>query len=178
VVDYKTRGVEIVKKVYNKKDKNRRLALKDKIEDKVGILKAHPNMISKEVSNYKGFDGLILEGVGLAGNFPINEIDKFTKENKKIHNEIKKLANKIPVIATSQTIYGRINMNVYSTGRLLQEAGVLGNYLDIITETAFIKLSWLLSNYPKHKVKELIHENLHGETSKRTEISWFSIKRF
>ena len=138
---------------------------------KIGILKAHPNMISKEVSNYKGFDGLILEGVGLAGNFPINEIDKFTKENKKIHNEIKKLANKIPVIATSQTIYGRINMNVYSTGRLLQEAGVLGNYLDIITETAFIKLSWLLSNYPKHKVKELIHENLHGETSKRTEIS-------
>ena len=138
---------------------------------KIGILKAHPNMIAKEVFNYNGFDALILEGVGLAGNFPINKIDEFTKENKKIYNEIKKLAKKIPVIATSQTIYGRINMNVYSTGRLLQEAGVLGNYLDMLTETAFIKISWLLSNYPKNKVKELVHENLHGEISKRTEIN-------
>ncbi len=136
---------------------------------KIGILKAHPNMSAKEISNYSNFNGLILEGYGLAGNFPINKIDKFTTENEKNYNEIKKLAKKIPLIATSQTIYGRINMNVYSTGRLLQEAGIIGHNLDIITETAFIKLAWLLSNYPKNKVKELFHENLRGEISKRTE---------
>ena len=135
----------------------------------IGILKAHPNMSSKEISNYSNFDGLILEGFGLAGNFPINKIDKFTAENEKIHNEIKNLAKKLPLVATSQTISGRINMNVYSTGRLLQEAGILGHNLDMITETAFIKLSWLLSNYPKNKIKELFNENLRGEISKRTE---------
>ncbi|MEK6936878.1 MAG: Glu-tRNA(Gln) amidotransferase subunit GatD [Nanoarchaeota archaeon] len=136
---------------------------------KVGILKSHPNMLAKEITNYSNFDGLILEGYGLAGNFPINKIDKFTSENEKIHNELKKLAKKIPLVATSQTIYGRVNMNVYSTGRLLQEAGILGHNLDMLTETAFIKLAWLLSNYPKNKVKELFHENLRGEISKRTE---------
>ena len=137
---------------------------------KIGILKSHPNMSSKEISNYKGFDALILEGYGLAGNFPVNEIDKYTKENKKIFNEIRKLANKMPIIATSQTIFGRINMNVYSTGRLLQEF-IWGNNLDMLTETAFIKISWLLSNYPKNKIKELFHINLRGEISKRSEIN-------
>lgn len=137
---------------------------------KIGILKAHPNMIAKEVSNYKDFDALILEGYGLAGNFPVNKIDNFTKENEKIYKEIEKLAKKIPVIATSQTIYGRTNMNVYSTGRKLQEAGVIGNYLDILTETAFVKIAWLLSNYKKNKIKELFYENLRGEITKRIEI--------
>ena len=136
---------------------------------KIGILKAHPNMSAKEISNYSSFDGLILEGYGLAGNFPINKIDKFTAENEKIYNEIKNLAKKIPLVATSQTIYGRVNMNVYSTGRVLQEAGILGHNLDMLTETAFIKLAWLLSNYPKNKIKELFNENLRGEISKRIE---------
>ncbi len=133
---------------------------------KVGILKAHPNMSAKEVTNYDSFDALILEGTGF-GLFPINKVDDFTKENEKIYGEIKRLAKKIPAIATSQTIHGRINLNVYSTGRLLQEAGVIGNNLDIITETAFIKIAWLLSNFPKNKVKELFHENLRGEISAR-----------
>ncbi|MBS3171855.1 Glu-tRNA(Gln) amidotransferase subunit GatD [Candidatus Woesearchaeota archaeon] len=136
---------------------------------KIGILKAHPNMSAKEISNYSSFDGLILEGYGLAGNFPINKIDKFTSENEKIYNELKKLAKKNPLVATSQTIYGRVNMNVYSTGRLLQEAGITGHNLDVLTETAFIKLAWLLSNYPKNRIKELFNENLRGEISKRTE---------
>ncbi|MBI2671694.1 Glu-tRNA(Gln) amidotransferase subunit GatD [Candidatus Woesearchaeota archaeon] len=151
------------------KKENKKLKLKlFKPNIKVGILKSHPNMFAKEISNYKNFNALILEGTGL-GHFPINKIDKFTSENQKIYNEIKKLAKNMPVIMTSQTIYGRINMNVYSTGRLLQEAGVIGNYLDMLTETAFIKIAWLLSNYPKNKVKELFHENLRGEISKRTE---------
>ena len=135
---------------------------------KVGILKAHPNMSAKEISNYNSFDALILEGTGF-GHFPINKIDNFTKENEKIYGEIKRLAKKIPLIATSQTIQGKINLNIYSTGRLLQEAGVIGNNLDIITETAFIKIAWLLSNFPKNKVRELFNEDFHGEISKRVE---------
>ena len=160
--------VNFLKAHHKKENKSLKLKLINP-KLKIGILKAHPNMIAKEVSNYSDFNALILEGYGLAGNFPINEIDKYTKENKKIYSEIKKLAKKIPLISTSQTIYGRINMNVYSTGRLLQEAGVIGNYLDILTETAFVKIAWLLSNYPKNKTKELFHENLRGEITKRTE---------
>ncbi len=66
-------------------------------------------------------------------------------------------------------------MNVYSKGREIQEIGVLGNYSDMTSETAFIKLAWLLSNYKKEKVKELITKNLRGEISDRTEKETFLI---
>lgn len=115
---------------------------------------------------YNNFDGLILEGYGIAGNFPINKTDELTLENEKILNELKKLAKKIPIIATSQTIFGKINMNVYSTGRVMQEIGILGNLLDMTPETAFIKLAWLLSNHPT-QIKELLSHNLRGELSLR-----------
>ena len=69
---------------------------------------------------------------------------------------------------STQAIYGRVNMNVYAPGRKLQEIGVLGNLADMTTETAFIKLAWLLSNYSKEEAKTLISENLKGEISDRT----------
>jgi len=77
------------------------------------------------------------------------------------------LSKKMPLVATTQTIFGRVNMNVYSTGRKMQDIGILGNYSDMLTETAFIKLAWLLSNFKKEDVRSLIGENLRGEISKR-----------
>ncbi len=133
---------------------------------KVGLLKAHPQMFAKELSIYENFDGLILEGTGL-GHCPIEKYDDKTSENESIFNEIEKLASKIPVVMTTQTIFGGVNMNVYSPGRKLVEAGVLGNGLDITTETAFIKLAWLLSNYEKSVTKDLFSKNFRGELSER-----------
>ena len=133
---------------------------------KVGWLKAHPEMFSEEIKRYSSFDGLLLEGYGIAGNFPINKIDALTVENEKIYQALRVLAKKIPVVATTQTIFGRVNMNVYSTGRKMQDIGILGNYCDMLPETAFIKLAWLLSNFPKD-VRNLMSENLRGEISKR-----------
>ena len=83
---------------------------------KVGILKSHPQMFAEEVKAYGKFDGLILEGTGL-GHFPVNNYDENTVENGKILLEIKNLAKKMPVVMTTQTIFGMVNMNVYSTGR-------------------------------------------------------------
>ena len=69
---------------------------------------------------------------------------------------------------TSSTIYGRINMNVYTKGIELEKAGVLGNHTDMLPETAFIKLAWLLGNYSKEETKKLVGTNLRGEISTRT----------
>lgn len=135
---------------------------------RVAILKAHPNMLSEEVRWYTGFDGLILEGYGLAGNMPINVIDDATKENGRIFAELQQLiAHGTVVAATTQTLYGIVNMNVYSTGRDMQRIGILGNYCDMTPETAFIKLAWLLSNYAKDEVKILFSKNLRGEITER-----------
>lgn len=151
---------------YVKKDYNKNLRLKlinEKL--KIGLLKAHPNMHSSEVKTYSNFNGLIIEGTGL-GHIPINKVDNFTREHELIFKELKKLARKIPVVMTTQTLFGSVNMNVYSTGRKLLELGILGNYSDMLPETAFIKLAWLISNYPK-QVKELITKNLRGEINEK-----------
>ncbi len=160
--------IQYIKTDFKKKDK-RKLKLKLFKKVKVGVLKMHPNMFAEEISRYRNFDGLVLEGSGVAGNFPINKTDRYTVENKKIYLELKKLVKKIPLFVTSQTVFGRINMNVYSTGRKMKEIGILGDYNDMTSETAFIKLAWLLSNYKKDKVKALMSENLRGEILKRTE---------
>ncbi|MBN1157695.1 hypothetical protein JXA85_08815, partial [Candidatus Woesearchaeota archaeon] len=92
-----------------------------------------------------------------------------SRENKEIRNALNELAKECVLVMAPQTIYGRINMNVYSAGREMQEIGVIGNLCDMTPETAFIKLAWLLSNYKKEEVKELFGKNIVGEISEREE---------
>jgi len=139
-VNYKTRRIDLLKKFKKKSDsKIRVIQFNPKL--KIGIVKAHPNIFAEEILFYKDFDGLIIEGTGL-GHISINE----EKEGKRIFEAIKTVAKKIPVVMSTQTIYGNVNMNVYSTGRKLIEAGVLGNMNDLTPESTFIKLAWVLSN--------------------------------
>ena len=133
---------------------------------KVGLLKIHTNMYPEQFSVYKNFKGLVIEGTGL-GHTPGDVIDDSTRIHKNIINEIKKLLKSTTIAMASQCIYGRINMNVYSKGRILKELGIIGDQLDMTPETSFIKLAWLLSNYKKQEVKILFHENLRGELTKR-----------
>ena len=140
---------------------------------KVGLLYAHPQMFAKELECYKNFDGLVLAGTGL-GHFPITESDEFTKENRKILAAIRLLARKMPVVMAPQTVYGALQMDVYSPGRVIQEAGVLGNFSDMTPETTFIKLAWLLSNHSK-EIKQLLSKNLRGELNPRLQSSQYSI---
>jgi glutamyl-tRNA(Gln) amidotransferase subunit D len=165
-VSYKPLKVVSIRDNYRKRgDHNLKLKLiKENL--KIGIVAAHPNMFASELSVYENFQGLVLIGTGL-GHFPISKIDDFTGEHKKIFSAIKKLSKKMPVIMSPQTIFGRLQMNVYSPGRIIQEVGVIGNYSDMTPETTFIKLAWLLSNNPKH-VKKMMLENIRGELSSRT----------
>ncbi|MBN2053049.1 Glu-tRNA(Gln) amidotransferase subunit GatD [Candidatus Woesearchaeota archaeon] len=138
---------------------------------KIGLVKPHIHMFASEILAYKDFDGLIIELLGI-GHVPSMKVDEFTEENEHIIKAIAELAKKMPVAVAPQTIYGRINMNVYTPGKQLLEAGVIGNYTDMTPETAFIKLAWLLSNYEKEgkeKIKELFEKNLRGEISERSE---------
>jgi len=156
------------------KASEKKLKLKLIKEDlKIGILKSHPNLSSIEIKNYSKFDGLIIEGTGL-GHIAVNKTDSLTLENEKILEALKKLAKKIPVVITTQCIFGRINLNVYSSGRKLQEVGILGHQSDTLTETAFIKLAWLLSNYKKEEIPKLINKNFRGEISSRTSLDFLN----
>jgi len=173
-VNYSERNISFLNKNYNKKDKKRKLRLmlfNEKI--KIGLIKTHTNMFAEEFLAYKDFDGLVVEGTGL-GHLPNEEIDECTKENKKIFNSLKEMIkNGLVVVMSSQAIYGRLQMNVYTPMRELQEIGVLGHLSDMTPETTFIKLAWLLSNYRKEEVKELITKNIRGEISERVEDKTF-----
>jgi len=132
---------------------------------KVGIVKVHPNFYSDQLSIYKTFDGLIIEGTGL-GHMPIESLDKNDHENKKIFSSISLLAKKIPVIMTTQCIYGSTNMNIYSYGIKLKKENLIEANATT-TETTFMKLAWLLSNFPKEDIEELWKRNFVGEILSR-----------
>ena len=163
--------IEFLNRTYKKKDNKRKLKLKlfnKKI--KVGVVKQHTHMFADQFSLYEKYQGLVIEAPGL-GNLPITKVDEYTRENAKIFNTIKKLVKKgVVVTVVPQTIYGRVNMNVYENGRRQQDIGVLGNFSDMLVETTFLKLAWLLSNYKKNEVKKLLGENLRGELTKRSDM--------
>jgi len=71
------------------------------------------------------------------------------------------------ICAAAQTIYGRLNPLVYSTGRELLDSGII--YLeDMLAETAFVKLGWVLG-HKEWNVKEKMLENVAGEFNNRLE---------
>ena len=163
-ISYQGNSLQYIDKPSNKEGKFNIKFFKENI--KVGLIKAHPNLQPENILAFKNYKGLILEGSGL-GHFPTSSPDKYSKINLKIKAAIQKLIkSNCVVILTSQCIFGRVNMNVYSPQKELQELGVIPGD-DLTTETALIKLAFLLSNYPAKEAKKLMLENLRGEFNQR-----------
>ena len=80
----------------------------------------------------KGIKGILLEGSGLG------HVSKFCFSS--IKNAVEK---GVLVTLASQCIWGRVNMNVYDTGRDLLSFGVIPTE-DMFPETALVKLMWVL----------------------------------
>ncbi len=162
-VNYYGKKLEFLKKDYMRKDKKSKIEMKTKMEEKVALIKTTTNTDPSLIDFFveKKYKGLVLEGTGL-GHAP--DI---------LLNPLKKAIEKGMVVCmASQTLYGRVNMNVYSPQRDLLNIGVIPCD-DMLPETAFIKLAWLLGNFPANKAKELVRKNLSGEISERTEIDEF-----
>ncbi|UCD04444.1 MAG: Glu-tRNA(Gln) amidotransferase subunit GatD [Candidatus Woesearchaeota archaeon] len=153
--------IKVNSKKYRKRSKGKVVA-DTKFESKVALLKFAPNMDPSVIDFYikSGYKGIILEGTGL-GHVAV-------QSKKSWLPAIKKAINKgIFVGMTSQCEYGRVDPYVYTNMRLLMGAGV--TYLeDILPETAYVKLGWVLGQTKKlDKVKELMLENIAGEINKR-----------
>ena len=156
--------IEMLSNNYKHRDKSRRLKLKNKFDDKVVLLKVYPGM-KGDIIDYivdSGYHGIVLEGTGL-GHTP-----------ETLFPAIKRAIREgIPVVMTSQCIWGRINMNVYSTGRELLSLGVIPGE-DMLPETAYVKLSWVLAQTRDlDKVRELMLTNIAGEINPRSLISYY-----
>ena len=151
-VYYRERKMEILRDDYiRKKDANE---VDAKFDPNVFLLKYYPGLLP-DIIDYlmsKGVKGIIVEGTGL-GHTSSEFYNAFKKATK----------DGIFIGMTSQCLFGRVNMNVYTTGRLLQEAGVVP-LEDMLPETALVKLMWVLAHETDlDKVKELMLTNFVGE---------------
>ncbi|MAG22357.1 MAG: Glu-tRNA(Gln) amidotransferase GatDE subunit D [Candidatus Diapherotrites archaeon] len=171
-INFNSRKIEFIKKDYQKRNKSGKLRVMDKLDEKVALLKVHPNLMAKQIEFFKKnkYNGLVLEGTGL-GQAPVGTPNPLCKENKNVMKAIEDLIKSgCTIIMTSQCIFGRIQMHVYSNAVDLVNAGVIPGQ-DMLPETAFIKLAWLLGNYKKSEVKDLVVKNLRGEISECTPIN-------
>ena len=82
---------------------------------------------------------------------------------------VKELVSKgVVVVMSSQCLFGRTNMSVYSTGRDQLMAGIV-SCEDMLAETAYVKLMWALANCEDvSEVSVLMGKNLVGEISSKS----------
>ena len=165
-VDYQSGKIEYQKE-YNKKlddnNEENKFKLMNKMDDDVAIMKMYPSISSKTFEYFtKNFKAIIIEGTGL-GHGPTN----LGENNLKNYEILKKYIKKGGIVAmTSQCVFGRVHEAVYTNLRRLRDIGVI--YCeDMLTETAYIKMSWLLGNFKEDQVKELMVTNLRGEINNR-----------
>ncbi|MEB2793133.1 MAG: Glu-tRNA(Gln) amidotransferase subunit GatD [Caldisphaeraceae archaeon] len=133
-------------------------------DKRVALIKYYPGMTSELIDFLidKGYHGVVIEGTGFG--HVANRLIKSLERAKE---------SGIPVVATSQTLFGRVNLNVYNTGRRMLMAGVIPAD-DMLPEVAYVKLSWILSKTRDVKeVKELMLRNLAGEINERHEINYY-----
>jgi glutamyl-tRNA(Gln) amidotransferase subunit D len=154
-----TKQISMLTNDYHKRDSDRQLVLKPAFSDKVALVKVHPGLDPAVIDWYvdRGFKGILLEGSGLG------HVSKFCFDAIKTANE-----RGAVVALASQCIWGRVNMNVYDTGRDLLNRGVLP-LDDMFPETALVKLMWALGQTSDaEEAKKLLKQNVAGEFSPRT----------
>jgi glutamyl-tRNA(Gln) amidotransferase subunit D len=151
---------------YNRRDKGK-VKLDNKFE-KVALIKYHPGLDPGILDYYikNKYKGIVIEVLGLG-----QMAGKASRNNwlKKIEEAQRK---GIIFCAAAQTIFGRLDPLVYSTARDFLNVGVI--YLeDMLSETAFVKLGWILGHKDWAKSREIIKakmlENFSHEFSERLE---------
>jgi glutamyl-tRNA(Gln) amidotransferase subunit D len=135
--------------------------LDDAVNERVAMIQSYPGLWPDHSEDVV-LDGVILVGTGLGHvakrTFPAIE---------KLHRDGKF------VFMASQCLNGRVNMNVYSTGRDLQQLGVIPCE-DMLPEVAYVKAMWVLAHAKtREEVLRLFLTPLAGEMDERTDIETY-----
>ena len=169
-VDYHERKIEYLTSNFRKRDKNRKLKLDTNINPNVGVFYFHPGAkpeFLREMAKF--YEGIVIAATGL-GHVGVNPgNDKLAKSFLPVIKEL--IEKNIPIVFAPQTIFGRLNMNVYSTGRILEKAGVIGNFCDWTIETALVKLMFALGHTKDlNEIRKMMLTNIAGEIGERIEV--------
>ena len=153
----KNRKIKTFTDEYRKRSKSETL-VNTNFEKKIALIYTYPEIDNELINFYidKGYKGIVFAGTGL-GHVPTTiyeSIERATQED-------------ITILMTTQTLHGFVGMNVYSTGRELQNLGVIPGR-NLLPEVAYVKLGWVLgqTNNPED-IKNLLLKNIAGEFIER-----------
>ena len=131
-----------------------------KLDTRVSILKIHPGItpgVVRDILLGEDTRAVIIETYG-AGNAPSK--DWFVSIVREASEKGKILLN------VTQCVAGKVNMDLYATGKSLKAAGVINGY-DSTTESALGKLFYLLGVFETNEeVNAGLEMDLRGEISK------------
>lgn len=113
-----------------------------------------PNIIYRICES--GIKGIVLEAFGF-GNVPI--LGKYS-----LIPAIKSATSAgIPIIITSQTLYGKVDLTIYECGKMAMDAGAI-SAKDMTSEATLIKLMFMLGqNLKLEEISKEITKNWAGE---------------
>jgi glutamyl-tRNA(Gln) amidotransferase subunit D len=147
---------------------NQKVKVDDKFEEKIALVKFYPGQNPDILDYYvkNKYKGVVIEMGALGHVATMRSGHGWTKKLKEVQNK------GLIVCAVSQCIFGRVDPLVYSNGREIMGTGVL--YLeDMLAETAFVKLGWVLGHNEwaksKEKIREKMMENFAREFNGRIE---------
>lgn len=155
-IHYPSLKIETIYSEYNKLAGT--LLCKETLSEKVGLVYVYPGMKPSQVEYFvkEKYEGLVVAGTAL-GHVPTAGASNLLSVLKKALD-----SGMIVVIAT-QTLYGRTHPFVYTNLRKLslQLGCVFAE--DLLPETAYMKLAWVLGNYSKEDAVAKFKENIAGE---------------
>ncbi len=146
---------------YRKRGKER-VKTDTRFEPRVSMLQTYPGS-DPEIMDYmirRGCRGFVIQATGL-GQVPV-------KRKSWLPHIRRAVDSGIPVFLAPETIYGRLNCNVYSEGRVVVKAGAVP-LEDMLPETAYVKLGWVLGHTKSlSKAGEMMLRNYAGEITERS----------
>lgn len=156
--DLANRALQLNVEKYVERNRRSDWEVRSKFDPNVALIKFHPGLSVGMIdwATATGYKGIVLEGTGLGhvGDVLFPALERAVK-------------NGIVVGMCSQCIWGRVHMNVYSTGRDLLKIGVLP-LGDMLAETALVKMMWAFGQEKDpEKVSKLMVTNIANELSDR-----------
>lgn len=158
--------IKVLDENHRKRGKEKGKVVADTVfEPRVALLKAYPHS-PPEIIDFlveKKIRGIVIEGSAL-GHVPTEPRDA----KRSWIPSIKRAIDAGVVVAmTTQCLYGIVHPFVYTNLRRVSSLGVV-YCTDLLSETAFVKLGWLLGHdYSVSEVKKKMLENYAGEFNPR-----------